>query len=412
VCLITCVVCNGDYRRRGVAAALTASASGGVIGAAVLAGLIPVLRPVAIAFRPPEIFMLVMFGITLIALLSGKNVLKGLIAGCFGLALSMVGEDMHTGVVRFAFGLLFVWDGISLIAVLVGIFAIAEMIDLGVKGGAIAKLARQEAGTYKFGQVFEGIGDVFHHFWLTFRTAIIGCFIGIIPGLGGVVASWFCYGHTVQTEKNKENFGKGDVRGVIGPEAANNSKEGGSLLPTVAFGIPGSSAMAILLGAFLVLGVIPGPAMLAEHLDLVWAFVWILVIANIVGAMIMIGLAPYMAKVTFLRGTLIIPIAIIMALIGSFLAERRWEDLVVAFLFGILGYFMKRYDYPRPPLALGFVLGGLAELNLTRALDLWGLAFIGRPITLVLLILTCLSALVPVLQWYWGKRRQDEAARI
>jgi len=387
---------------------LTASGFGGVVGAAVLAGLIPVLRPVALSFGPPEIFMLIMFGITLIALVSGKNILKGLIFGCFGLALSTVGLCPHTGILRFGFGQLFLWDGVDLIAVVVGIFAVAEMIDLGIKGGAIAEAAVEKAGVYQFGQVLEGIKDIFRHFWLSIRTAVLGCFIGIIPGLGAEVATWFCYGHTVQTEKNKENFGQGDVRGVIGVETANNSKEGGSLLPTVAFGIPGSSGMAVLLGAFLILGLVPGPTMLTEHLDIVWAFVWILVIANIAGAAIMIALAPALAKVTFLRGTLIVPLAIILAFIGSFLAEGRWENLVVAFLFGVLGYFMKRYDYPRPPLALGFVLGGLADLNLTRSLDLWGAAFITRPIVLVLLVLTCLSALIPITQYYWGKRQRKE----
>jgi TctA family transporter len=395
---------------RAVAVAVTASGFGGVLGALVLAVLIPLLKPIALSFGPPEIFMLIMFGITLIALVSGKSVLKGLIFGCFGLALSTVGLCPHSGVLRFGFDLLFLWDGINVVAVMVGIFAVAEMIDLGIEGGAIAGAEAEKAVVYQFRQVLEGIKDIFRHFWLSIRTALIGCFIGILPGLGAEVAIWVCYGHAVQTEKNNETFGKGDVRGVIAPETANNSKEGGSLLPTVAFGIPGSSGMAVLLGAFLVLGLVPGPAMLTEHLDIVWALVWIVVISNIIGAAIILALAPYMAKATFLRGTIMVPLVFILCFIGSFMANDRWENLVITFLFGILGYFMKKYDFPRPPLALGFVLGELADLNLTRSLDLWGPAFIGRPITLVLLILTCLSVLIPIIKYYRGKRRQKGAA--
>jgi TctA family transporter len=284
-------------------AQLAASGLGGVIGAAVLALLIPVLRPIAIAFGSPEVFMLIVFGMTFVIILSRESIAKGFMAALMGLLLGSVGLDPHTGVGRFTFDQLWLWDGIHIVTLVLGIFAFAEMIDLGARGrgGQIAE------GDVKmtWDQLWEGTVAVFQEWWLSLRTAVIGTFVGIIPGLGGDVATWICYGHAVQTCKNNENFGKGDIRGVIGVETANNAKEGGALLPTIVFGIPGSSGMALLLGAFLILGITPGPAMLTDKLDLVWGMVWVMVIANIFGAVSLYPISGYMGKLAFIRGSLL-----------------------------------------------------------------------------------------------------------
>jgi TctA family transporter len=369
-------------------AQLAASALGGLIGAGVLSLLIPVMKPIAMAFGSPEIFMLIVLGLTSIVVLSRKSIAKGFIAALLGLLFGTVGLDPHTGVGRFTFDQLWLWDGLHINPIVLGIFAFAEMIQLGARGGA-AKIAESKTELeMRWHQLWIGTIAVFRNWWLALRTAIIGAFIGTIPGLGGDAASWICYGHTVQTSKNNQNFGEGDIRGVIGVETANNSKEGGSLLPTLIFGIPGSSGMAILMGAFLILGVVPGPNMIVDHLDMVWGMVWVMVIANIFGAVTLYPLCGYMGRLAFLRGSLIIPPIMILAAIGAFLIRGFWQDVLLAVMFGFLGYGMKKWRYSRAPLILGFILGPLAEDYLHKSLGVYGLEFLKRPIVFVLLIMT------------------------
>jgi len=385
---------------RAIGAALMASLVGGVIGAVGMAALLPIVRPIVLSFGPPEFFMLAILGITFISLVSGESLLKGLMVGGLGLMLSFVGMDPQTGVLRYTFGQLFLWEGVSLVAVVVGLFAGAEALELIVKGGTIVR-GEAKVGT----DVMEGVKDVFRHWWLTLRCSIIGYVIGLIPGLGGDVASWVTYGHAAQTSKHPETFGKGNIEGVIGPEAANNSKEGGALVPTVAFGIPGSSGMAILLGAFLILGLTPGPPMLKDHLDLVWAMVWILIIANIIGALGFLMIAKYFSLLTIIRASVLVPFILVFVMLGSFLAGNHIGDLVITIIMSVGGYLMKKFDYPRAPLILGLVLGEIAEINLHISLRIWGPAFILRPITLILLALTVISVMYPIWQSWQGKKK-------
>ncbi len=369
---------------RALGASLGASGLGGVVGAIVLALLIPVLEPVVLAFGPAEFFLLAILGITFIALLSGDSLTKGIMVGLFGLMLAFVGMDPQLGITRYTFGQLFRWDGIDVITAILALFAIPEMIALGVKGGAISAVSR-EAAKYSVHEVFDGVLDVFRHWWLALRTAVIGAIIGVIPGLGGDAASWICYGHAVQSSKTPERFGKGAVEGVIAPETANNSKEGGSLLPTLFFGVPGSSGMAILLGAFIILGIQPGPMLIQTNLDLVWTLIWALVIANVLAVVMFLGIARWLGLLAFVRGGLLIPFVLILAMLGSYLSRGHWENLVIIVVFGILGYGLKRFRWPRPPFVIGLVLGPIAEHSLHKALALWGPAFMLRPISLILI---------------------------
>lgn len=385
---------------RAIGAALMASMVGGIIGALGMAVLLPIIRPIVLSFGPAEFFMLAVLGITFISAISGGSILKGLMIGGLGLMMSFVGMDPQTGVLRYTFGQLFLWEGVSLVAVVVGLFAGAEALELIIKGGTIVQ-GEAKVGT----DVMEGVKDVFRHWWLTLRCSIIGYVIGIIPGLGGDVASWVSYGHATQTSKHPETFGKGNIEGVIGPEAANNSKEGGALIPTVVFGVPGSSGMAILLGAFIILGLTPGPPMLKDHLDVVWAMVWILVIANIIGAVGFLAVAKYFSLLTIVRASMLVPFILVFVMVGSFLAGNHVENLVLTVIMSLAGYFMKKYDYPRAPLILGLVLGEIAEVNLHISLRIWGWAFLMRPITFILLILTVFSVLYPIWQGLKGRRR-------
>nr|WP_249138990.1 tripartite tricarboxylate transporter permease [Actibacterium sp. MT2.3-13A] len=382
---------------RALGASLGASGVGGIIGAFFLAATLPVLRPVVLAFSPAEFFLLAIFGITFIAMLSGRSLLKGVAVGMLGLLVSLVGLDPHTGSQRFTFDQLFLWDGVNVVAAVLGMFAIPEMLSLGVKGGSIAGASGKMA-RYDMGQVIEGILDVFRHPWLTFRTSIIGAAIGAIPGLGGDAASWMCYGHAVQTCNNPETFGKGDVRGVIAPETANNSKEGGSLLPTLFFGVPGSSGMAILIGAFVMLGIQPGPSIALTGMDMVWSLIWALALANFLSVFVFLGMAPTFSLLVFVKGFLLIPFVFVLAFLGAYLSEGAWENIVLVLGIGALGYFLKKNNWPRPPFVIGLVLGGIAEDSLHKAMAIWGPSFFLRPLSLVLIALIVLTVVFYILR--------------
>lgn len=384
-------------------ASLGASGLGGVIGAIFLAAMLPVLRPVVLAFSPAEFFLLAIFGITFIATLSGKSLRKGLLVGMFGLMLAFVSLDPHTGAQRYTFDMLFLWEGVDVITAVLGMFAIPEMIALGAAGGSVARVTG-DAARYKLREVIDGIVDVFRHFGLSIRTSLIGAGIGMIPGLGGDVASWICYGHAVQSSKTPERFGKGAVEGVIAPETANNSKEGGSLLPTLFFGVPGSSGMAILLGAFIMLGIKPGPMMALTGMDFVWALIWALCIANILAVLMFLACAPAFGMLTFVRGSLIIPFVLTLAFMGAFLSHAAWENIVLLCLLGTLGYFLKKHDWPRPPFVIGLVLGPIAEDSLHKALGIWGPTFFLRPQSLILIALIVGSLVF----YFWRRSRHAD----
>jgi TctA family transporter len=309
-----------------------------------------------------------------------------------------VGQDRQAGILRFTFGQLYLWNGLPLVPVVVGLFAIPEIIDLAVRGTAIA-------GNVTYGKlgkgVLEGIKDTFRHFWLTVRCSILGSFIGILPGLGGGVAQWVSYAHAVQsakTEEERAQFGEGDVRGVLGPGAANNSKEGAGLIPTVAFGIPASSGMAILLGAFFLLGLVPGPDMLTKHLTLTFSMVWTIVIANIVIVAVSLLFINHIARLTTIRGNLLIPFILLLAFIGAYTSSQHIGDLIVVLLFGGFGYFMVRFGWPRPPFILGFVLGELAETYLYVSTTRYGAAWLLRPKVIIIFVLAVAVALHPFIQ--------------
>lgn len=299
-----------------------------------------------------------------------------------GLILSTVGLDPNSSIPRYTVGQPYLWEGISLAPVAIGLFAIPEIVDLAVRGTSIAAQdVRVTAG------VLEGIKDTFRHWGVTFRCSLIGTFIGIIPGLGGSVAQWVAYGHAVQSSRDKSQFGKGDVRGVLGPGAANNSKEGGDIIPTVGFGVPGSGGMAIMLGAFLTLGLIPGPDMLTKNLDVVFSMVWTLVIANIIVVIACLTFLNKIAELTQIRGSIMIPCILFLAFMGAFSANNDLLDLVVMLLFGFTGYIAVSLDWPRPPLILGLILGRLAEKYLYISVGAFGLSFLLRPIVIVVFLL-------------------------
>jgi TctA family transporter len=267
-----------------VGAAMTSCFLGATFGAVALALLLPVLQQVVLFFGPPEIFVLSFLALTFIAVLGKEDMTRSLIAGLLGLLVSMIGIDNVTNQERFTFGLLELYDGLPLVPVILGLFAVAEMFDLFVKGGS---LVDKQHGALSAGQtqkqIFEGIGIAFKKWWLVMRCSAIGTTIGIIPGLGSAPAAFIAYGHAKQTSKSKETFGKGNIEGVIGAEAANDAVEGGALASTVAFGIPGSSSMAILLGGLFILGLETGVDMVTTDVDIVFVMIFTVIFGNFIG---------------------------------------------------------------------------------------------------------------------------------
>lgn len=377
---------NGEAGRA-FGAAYTSSLLGGLLGALILALSIPVLRPIVLAFGSPEFFMMGILGISMVAVLSGNAPLKGLIAGALGLALGMVGMDPQTGVIRWSFGQLYLWDGIPLVPIALGIFAIPEIVDLLIRGTRIADVPREAMKG-----VVTGIMDSFRHWFLVLRCSAIGVWIGAIPGLGASVVDWFAYGHALQSERGaSQSFGKGDVRGVIAPESANNSKEGGGLIPTIAFGVPGSASMALLLGAMTIQGLTPGSSMLTSRLDITYTMIWSLAIANILGTGLCLIFTNTLAKVALVRINLIAPLVIAVVFLAAFQATAHFGDLWALIAISLFGWFMKRFGWPRPPVILGLVLSSIIENYLFISVSRYGTGWLLRPIVLVIMLLVLVS---------------------
>lgn len=385
---------------RALSASFTASLIGGFIGPIVLLASLPFLRPLVLAFGSPEFFVLTIWGLAMVGVLSGNAPVKGLLAGIIGVLIATVGLDVKSGIERFAFGEPYLWEGISLILVALGLFGVPECIDLASRKTSIAE--RTELGS----GFTEGIKDVFRHWWLTVRSSAVGVWVGFLPGLGSSVADWFAYAHAIQTEKNPGRFGQGDVRGVIAPEAANNSKEAGSYIPTLAFGIPGGTSTALILTAFVAVGIEPGPEMLTSKLNFTFAVIWTLVIANIVAVAACMAFVKPISKACFFPFYTIVPLILVFVIVGGFSAHFSNTDLLVLLVFSVLGFMMRRHGWPRAPLLLGVVLGAKMELYLWLSYTRFGLEWLWRPGVIILFVLVLASVLYPV----WQKTRAAMAA--
>src|SRR5882757_3444352 len=381
---------------RALSAAYMSSMMGGIFGAMLLAVSIPILRPVMLYLGSPELLAFSVLGISMVAVLSGSAPLRGVAAGCLGIMIAMIGSDPQTGTLRWTMDSLYLWDGLPLTPVLLGLFALPELCDLLIARTTISKEIDKD-NIYK-GQ-WQGVKDCFDNWWLIVRCSWIGGGIGSIPGISASVVDWLAYGHALKTEKGANlTFGKGDVRGVIASESANNAKEGGALLPTVAFGVPGSATMAILLGAFLIHGLVPGPDMLTKNLDITYAMVWSIALANILGAGMCYAFSPQFAKLSVVRFSLILSAVLGIVYIGAFEATRQWGDLYSLLAFGLLGWIMKQFKWPRPPLILGVVLGDTIERYLFISVERYGLEWLLRPVVAILLLIAVIGLTRPFLQ--------------
>jgi len=368
---------------------LVASFCGGIFSAFALLFIAPPLSKVSLLFGPPEYFSLAILGLTLIATLTQGDWIKGLISGSIGLLIAMVGLDIVTAQSRFTFGRIELLSGIPLVVALIGIFSISQALILAEKEPATRLEAKKISG-----EIFPKLGEL-KAVWLTIlRSSIIGTWIGMIPGTGGDLATWIGYNEAKRSSKNSELFGTGIPEGVVASEAANNAVTGGSLIPLMVLGIPGSSVTAVLLGGFLVHGLRPGPKFMTEYGDLSFTIIISLFIANI--AMLVLGiffgkLGVLIAKI---RDDFLVPVIITLSVIGSYAINNNMFDVALMFIFGLLGYFMVKVNFPIAPMVLGLILGPLAETGLQQSLIIssgnWTI-FFTKPLSLGLLILALIS---------------------
>lgn len=384
-----------------VGASLMSSLMGGLIGAIVVFALLPVVQPLVLQFGSPEFFMLTVLGMAFIGVLSAQSISGGLVVASLGLLLATVGLDPQGGVARFTFGSLQLSDGLGLVPVALGLFGIPELYDLAKTKVMSAELRAVVGGRR---QALQGMAEAWRHRWLVVRCSAIGNFFGILPGLGGVVSQWVAYGHAAQSSKNPE-FGKGAIEAVIGVGAAANSKDSGALVPLVAFGIPGSVTTAVLLGALLIQGVIPGPSMLSDQLPLTMSLIWMIVLANVVGFVICVAAMRWLIRITSVRSAILIPLVAVLVFQAAYSWTGSYVDVGVMLAFGVVGCVMAALDLPRAPLLLGLVLGQLSERYLFRSVERYGYEWVGKPSVLILLALA-LAVIAPVVRNRIRARRQ------
>ncbi len=383
---------------RALSASYFASVWGTLASTVVIILFLPVLRSIIDNFASPEFFMTSLFGLMLAASLVGTSVARGLTVAFLGLLLSTIGFAEYARQDRFTADIPYLEAGIPIVPIALGLFALPEVLDLLLKRRAIAG----GKGDFDTGSgAMEGFKDTIRNRWLTLRAGVIGCVCGMIPGLGGTVAEWLSYGHAVQSAKDSSMFGRGDVRGVIAPEAGTAAQKPGAIVPTVALGIPGNASMAVMMGALLIVGLRPGPSMLFENLHITFQMTWTVVIANLIVAFLCLWLQRYLILICFVRAEIIAPTIFCFMIVGAMLATNSIGDVILFAVFGVVGYIFKHADWPRVPLIIGFVLGGLMENNLWITTRRYDAAFMWeRPIVIVLeVLIVAIVASVVIGRW-------------
>ena len=371
---------------RALSAAFSASLFGGLFGALVLTLIVVIAKPIILFFGSSELFMLGILGISMVGVLSGDSFVKGFLACGVGLLLGTMGSAPATGEWRLTFGSYYLFDGLKVVTVGLAAFAVPEICDLLRKN---AKIATKDEPLGK--GWLQGLKDTIREKWIVLRCAGIGTMVGILPGLGGSVVDWIAYGHVVQTARDKSNFGKGDIRGVIAPESANNAKEGGGLVPTILFGIPGSGSMAVFLGGLTLLGIEPGPALIEEDLQFTYVMVWSLALANVIGAGMCFAMSSKVAKITTIPYGILAPFMIMIICFAAFQVTRSIYDLYTLIILGAFCTLMKSYNWPRPALLIGFVLSDTLETYLYQAVQIYDWNFFTRTSVITIFVITLIS---------------------
>lgn len=382
--------------------AVAASAIGGLFGGVLLIGFAPLLAAFATRFGPPELAMLGVLGLLSIAVVSREDTLKGLMAGALGMLIATVGTDELSTGYRFTFGSFAMLNGFHIVAIVVGLFAVSEMV-FQVAGGRLTESARPEKVRVGFG----GLGLTLRHKWSLLRSAAIGTFFGALPGAGGDVSAFTSYAVAKAAARPEEGYGEGAEGGIVATEAANNATCGGALIPTLSLGIPGDATTAVLMGALLILGYFPGPALFENQPEIVGGIFLVYIFSNLVLLVLGILLVPFFVHLLRIPNASLVPTILILCAVGTFALQSSTFDLWVMFGFGLLGVLMRRAAYPLAPVVIGTILGPIVENNLRRSLLIsregyW--IFVDRPIAAVLVALCTAVIGVAAILWLRGVR--------
>jgi TctA family transporter len=368
------------------------SALGGIVGAIALVLVIPIIRPFILNFSYSEIAAMALFGVAMVSVLSRGAMLKGIAAGLIGILLSTVGTHWGTADERFTFGELNLTEGLPLIAVTLGVFALPEVLDLSATRQSVAA---KGTAVISNREVLAGAREGLRYWRVTIRQSLFGLFFGMIPGVGSSVIDWLSYALGIALSKDRKQFGKGSLEGVIFAESAQNAKEGGQAIPTLAFGVPGGLAWVFVLFAMLSYGIAPGPQMLGRHADITIMLAVSFGIGNLMVALLGLALTGQLAKLTTIPYVVIGAVIIPISFLSAFQAGDGWFGILVLLVFTPVGLAMKAFQWPRAPLILGFILGGVVELNLQSAISAYGaLNLLTRPVTVALLLIIVVTTVV------------------
>ena len=382
--------------RAGPALAIAAVGSfiAGTLSIIALTLFSPPLAGLGLRFGPPEYFALMAFGLSAVSSLAGESLIKALLSMGFGLMLATVGTDLVTGVPRYTFGVPYLLDGIDFVVVVIGLFAISEVLASVVEArGAVRIPIRLE-------RIWLSTRDFADSFWAIIRGTVIGFYIGILPAAGATIASFLSYSVEKQVARDPTTFGKGDIRGVASPESANNAAAVGNMIPMLSLGIPGSSTTALMLGALLVLNVVPGPTLFVKHPDVVWGLVASMYVSNLMLLILNLPLVGLFVRILYIPERVLLPLILAICVVGTYAVNFSAFDLLVMTALGLVAYYMRLNDYPLGPAVLGLVLGDLMEQNLRRSLIMSNgspAIFVTRPVTALFLGLAVLSLLAPSL---------------
>lgn len=395
--------------RGGPALAMSAIASfvGGTLSVVGLMLFAPALAHWAIRFGPAEYFILMIFTFTTLSALTGKHFVKGLIATGLGLAVAMVGLDA-SNIPRYAFGQMRLLDGFDFVVVTIGLFAVSEVFTL------IEQTRSGEAAMLKMGRVMITAKEFFSSIWVMVRSSIVGFLVGVLPGAGATIASFMAYTLEQRIVDKEGTFGKGDLRGVAAPEAANNSAVSGALIPLLTLGVPGSGTTAVILGALLALNLSPGPLFLDRNPDLFWGLVASMYIGNVFLLLLNLPLVGVFVRILLIPRWILMPAVVVLAYIAVYAATGSAFDLIAMTAFGLVGYVMRKLDFPLAPVILAVVLGPMMELNLRRAMSMSNGdlgVLVGSPLAIVLWVMVAVSLFLPLITKARRKSAPAEAAK-
>lgn len=389
-----------------IGASATASTLGGLIGLVTLCAIIPFSKQIILAFGPGEQLLLAILAFAAIAAASGDRLLRAFISAGFGLLLATIGFDVITGDERFTFGNTYLWDGIPMVPALTGLFVLAQMFWLAGMHGRIDQTS--DTVTHGFSGLKRGIKSTFGHWPVVLRGSLIGTVIGILPGVGGTVASLLAYSAAKSVSREPETFGTGNIVGVIAPESANNAKDGGSLVPTLAFGIPGSAESAVFLSILVLHGIEPGPLMLRDETTAIYGLIVAVTLSAIGASLLGLMLSRGLIVLTRIDTRLIVPFVIALALCGVYAIAEQFGDVLVAIVLGIVGFTFLRFRFPVLPMAVAIILGETAErsyhqVRLISDSNIAGF-LLARPQSVILIVMIVGAILTPIVRRRLGRQ--------